>query len=122
MIRKWQDKDESMISCKLCIKKHQQLMKKTPCEPCQLPDVMRLPEKRKAAPMFDELRIMQTYREIVSDINQGGALTPAIVSGIWGPDVDTLDAERIRRGLMAINGIVRLDEKEIDEAINAEQT
>ena len=102
-----------MIDCKLCEAKHRQLMKPTPCGPCPLPNSLRLPEKRNAPPIYDELRIMQTYKDMVSPANTGGGLNDAIIATIWGPDVDVIDTRRIKVGLVAISNIVALDEDEV---------
>ncbi len=102
-----------MISCDLCEAKHRQLMKKTPCGPCPLPNSLRLPEKRTAPPIFDELRIMQTFKDMQSNVNAGGGLNDAIIATIWGHDVDVIDTRRIKVGLVAISNIVGLDEDEV---------
>jgi len=110
-----------MISCELCEAKHRQLMKQTPCGPCPLPNSLRLPEKRNAPPIYDELRIMQTYKDMSSNVNAGGGLNDAIIATIWGPDVDVLDTRRLKVGLVAISSIIALDEDEVKKLYNEDQ-
>ena len=56
---------------------------------------------------------MQTYKDMSSNVNAGGGLNDAIIATIWGPDVDVLDARRLKVGLVAISNIIALDEDEV---------
>ncbi len=56
---------------------------------------------------------MQTFKDMQSNINAGGGLNDAIITTIWGPDVDVIDTRRLKVGLVAISNIVGLDEDEV---------